>query len=149
MDSAVKGFRAHNRARRHVACTALGMDSPMDPERAALARVERLDVISLADVIDRPIIGPDGAEVGTVVNVYADLAAHQLRYALISIGGVLGIGAKRVLVPFAVLSWTDDDLVLPVARDVLDRAPAWDDENALDADSQAEVVTYWGTDRSR
>lgn len=123
------------------------MQPPVDPERAGVTRVERLDVISLDDVIGRPVHGSDDAQIGSVANVYADLAAHQLRYALIDVGGFLGIGSRRVLVPFAALSWTDERLYLQVARDILEAAPAWRDEDALDSHAQAEAVRYWDAGR--
>jgi hypothetical protein len=101
------------------------------------------DVISLSGIIDRSVEGPDGQELGTVVNVFADLTSHRLLYALLEVGGFVGIGSRRILVPFAALGWSEDRLYLPVDRRVLEQAPEWDRSSVLDDDYQAEVLEYW------
>jgi hypothetical protein len=101
------------------------------------------EVISLSGIIDRPVYGSDDEELGAVVNVFADLLSHRLLYALLEVGGFLGIGSRRILLPFAALGWTEDRLVLPVDRHMLEGAPDWDKSSVLDDDYQAEVITYW------
>jgi hypothetical protein len=108
-------------------------------ERTAAEAPPAAEVISLSDVIDRPVYGRDDEELGSVINVFADLISHRLLYALLEVGGFVGIGSRRILVPFAALGWTDDRLYLPVERPVLERAPEWDRSSVLDGDYQAAL----------
>ncbi len=101
------------------------------------------EVISLSGIIDRPVYGADDEELGTVVNVFADVLSHRLQYALLEVGGFLGIGSRRIMVPFAALGWSRDRLTLPVDRPMLGRAPHWDRATVLDDGYRREVASYW------
>jgi sporulation protein YlmC with PRC-barrel domain len=114
-----------------------GASAPREADAAAG------EVISLSGIIDRPVYGSNGEELGTVVNVFADLLSHRLLYALLEVGGFLGIGSRRILIPFASLGWSEDRLSLPVDRPMLEHAPEWDRANVIDDGYQAEVMTYW------
>jgi len=70
------------------------------------------------DLEGREVIGPDGEPVGTIKDVVMD-PQHQSVHAVISSGGLLGLGQRRYAVHFDELRLEDDELHLTTSREVL------------------------------
>jgi sporulation protein YlmC with PRC-barrel domain len=51
------------------------------------------------------VVGSGGGEIGRVDDVVVDLQARRVAYAALGTGGVLGLGQKRIAVPFADLRY--------------------------------------------
>ncbi|WP_298232917.1 PRC-barrel domain-containing protein [uncultured Azohydromonas sp.] len=104
--------------------------------QGALARDARA-----SQIIGREVRDPNGAKLGEINDLIVDLGSGRLQYAVLSFGGVAGLGDKLFAYPVnAFRTSTDsDDLVLTVDKNQLDAAPGFDKSRwpGLDADA------YW------
>jgi hypothetical protein len=93
------------------------------------------------------VIGRNDQTIGTIDDLYLDYDEHTVRYVTMDVGGFLGIGAKRVLVPFERLQWLSDrdDLFLDADRDAIENAPEFDPNAGSDRAYEGSVMTAWGT----
>ncbi|ACB74416.1 PRC-barrel domain-containing protein [Opitutus terrae] len=90
---------------------------------------------SAQKLIGQDVRNPAGEGLGQVKDLVIDARAGQLVYALVSSGGLLGVGERIRAVPFAAFKDTyraDGDLVLPIDR------TAW---NNLAAIRETEIDT--------
>jgi len=81
-----------------------------------------------ASVLGRKVQGPQGADLGRVVDVLAD-AQGRVRIAIIEFGGFLGVGNRRIAVDWSLLKFHPHDpdapVVLDVAREQLQETPEY------------------------
>lgn len=73
-----------------------------------------------ADVVD-----PNGERLGELDDLLIDAEAGRVNYALISRGGVLGVGGQLVAVPWGSFKWNSDNrtFTLPTTVQRLEQAP--------------------------
>jgi sporulation protein YlmC with PRC-barrel domain len=69
-----------------------------------------------------------GDKIGTVEDVVLDKQSNQIMFAALGFGGVLGMGEKYYPVPWSMLNYDEDKggYVVPLSKDRLDNAPAYD-----------------------
>jgi sporulation protein YlmC with PRC-barrel domain len=82
---------------------------------------------------------PEGEDLGRLEDFVLDLGTGRIVYAVLSFGGVMGIGNKLFAIPPSALTLSQDEdcLVLDVDRRQLEQAPGFDKENWPDfADSR-------------
>ena len=100
-----------------------------------------------------------GEDLGKVDEIMIDIPSGQVAYAVLSFGGVLGMGNKLFAVPWNSLTVDEDEkcFILDVNRETLESAPGFDKDNWPDmADtSWASGVykhygarPYWEQDRT-
>jgi sporulation protein YlmC with PRC-barrel domain len=82
------------------------------------------------------VIGADvhnkaNEDVGKITDLVADTSTGKISYAVLSYGGVMGIGDKLFAVPMASLATKadDDKFVIDVTKDHLKNAPGFDKNN--------------------
>jgi sporulation protein YlmC with PRC-barrel domain len=90
-----------------------------------------------------------GDDLGKVDQIMIDIPSGRVAYAVLSFGGVLGMGSKLFAVPWSALQVDEDEkrLVLNVDKKKLENAPGFDKDNWPDmADNVwgAEVSRYYG-----
>jgi len=78
-----------------------------------------------------------------------DVAEGRIAYAVLSFGGFLGMGNKLFAIPWEALSLNqrDNEFVLNVSKEQLDKAPGFDKDNWPDiADRQwaSQISEYYG-----
>ena len=100
-------------------------------------------LVKVRDLEGRNVIGLNNERIGTVKDVYLDLAEHTVRYCTVDVGGFLGIGSRTVLIPFEKLQWSGEDLYLPVDKKTLENAPEFDPTAQYDRAYEEMVVTVW------
>jgi hypothetical protein len=81
--------------------------SPPPAPSAAGVEVKTFDV-SAASLLGRKVQGPQGQDLGRVVDLLSD-ANGRLRLAIIEYGGFLGVGNRRVAVDWNLLQFHPDD----------------------------------------
>ncbi|WP_181919193.1 PRC-barrel domain-containing protein [Alkalilimnicola ehrlichii] len=81
-------------------------DSPQDVADSA-AQLEQL----LARQVGNPVVNPRGEELGEVREVVRNPVTQQL-FVVVTTGGVLGIGARDVVVPADAFAVTEGELLL-------------------------------------
>ena len=84
-------------------------------------------LITASRVDGTPVFNGEGDPVGHVQDLSIDKKSGQVRYALISFGGFLGIGSRIHPVPWSVLNYEPalKGYVVPLTRAELEKAPSY------------------------
>lgn len=87
-----------------------------------------------------------GEDLGKVDEIMIDIPSGRVAYAVLSFGGVLGMGSKLFAVPWSALTLDEDDhsFILDVDKRTLEAAPGFDKDNWPDM-----ADPTWGTQLSR
>lgn len=119
-------------------------------------RTDETNALIAADKVEGTTVYDAGGEsVGTVHDLMIDKVSGKVRYVVLSSGGILGIGDKRVPLPWDTLTYdtTKGGYVTNTSRETLSKAPAYDDREQVNwADrgwgervhSHFGVPPYWG-----
>ena len=93
---------------------------------------------------------PAGETVGKIVDFMLDTERQSVVYAVLGVGGVLGVGAKMLAIPPASLSYDSGERQLNLAVDAatLDEAPGIDRANPPDH-AEGSLQTREAPQRSR
>jgi hypothetical protein len=95
------------------------------PAPAKIAR------IAAGGILGRKVLGPDGQEIGRVVDVLVDAGSNP-RAAVIDFGGFMGVGTRRVAVDWSDLTFPPTgglgDIKLDLTEDQIKNAPAYTDQ---------------------
>lgn len=104
------------------------------------------------------IIGTDvydmqGKKIGAVRDIVVDPQNGNINYAVVSFGGVMGVGSKYFAVPWKSLQNTSDakNYALNIDRDALKSAPGFDKDHWPDMANQqwaSDVERYWQSRQS-
>lgn len=95
------------------------------------------------------VVNESGEDLGTLKHIMLDVVGGTIPYAVLSFGGVLGLGDKLFAVPWSSLALDVDNerFVLNIAKDRLQGAPGFDKNDWPDmADDRwrTEVSGYYG-----
>jgi sporulation protein YlmC with PRC-barrel domain len=95
------------------------------------ARDQRGVDVDAKSLIGSTVRGQDGKDIGKVANIMVDTTTGAVTSVLVSMGGVAGIGARDVAVPWKDVKIGRDgrNLVVAIPSDVLQSAPAKADEH--------------------
>ena len=106
------------------------------------------DVISSKRVEGTNVYNSAGDRVGSIDHLIIDKISGQVRYAVMELGGLLGMGTDRYPIPWNMLQYdtTKDGYVAPLDKTQLERAPrhAIDDVPSYDDAYDSSVKTYYG-----
>ncbi len=87
--------------------------------------------VAAAGIIGRRVLGPDGKEIGRVVDVLIDANSHP-RAAVIDFGGFLGVGTRRIAVDWSDMNFPPagepGDITLDLPADKIRNAPVYTDQ---------------------
>lgn len=74
------------------------------------------------------VLAKDGARLGKIDDLIVDSGDGRVLYAVLSHGGVLGIGDKLIAVPWRAFTWdhANKDLILDTTKDRLNAAPTFE-----------------------
>lgn len=99
-------------------------------------------VMSASSLIGDRVINPAGENLGKIEEFMIDLRTGCIAYAVLSFGGVLGIGDKLFAIPMKALSLDEDQkcFILNVDKEKLKNAQGFDKSNWPDFADQR-----WGT----
>jgi sporulation protein YlmC with PRC-barrel domain len=119
-------------------------------------------IVRLKDLTGLSVYNDNDESLGKIEDLVIDPAAGTIRYAVLSFGGILGIGDKYFAVPWRSLSFIpkgqttagtlkEDHCVLDVSKEALKSAPGFDKQNwpnLADRNWRASIDQYYGTQRS-
>ncbi len=95
------------------------------------------------------VIGPREEDLGKIEDFIIDIKPGQIAYAILSFGGVLGVGDRLFAVPWNAMDLNTDKhaFVLNVEKDVLKSAPgferdSWPDMSSMDWGER--IYAYYG-----
>jgi hypothetical protein len=111
-------------------------------------QVEELrGTMALTYVVGADVRNLQDEDLGNIETTLVDPDSGEIRYALISRGGFLGIGEEVVPVPWDRLKVTPlpfrDTFVLDVSEDTVEEAPSYEDDDLTAADIGQKVDDYW------
>ncbi len=104
-----------------------------------LAQDETFSLIAADKVRGTAVYNPDGEQLGAIHNVMIDKRAGRVVYAVMSFGGLLGIGERYHPLPWPVLHY-DTGLggyVVTLSREQLEAAPSYGPDEAPAYDDPA------------
>jgi sporulation protein YlmC with PRC-barrel domain len=106
-------------------------------------------VLSADTLAGDKVVNSAGEDLGKIEDFMLDVESGRIRYAVLSFGGVLGIGSKLFAVPPEALTvdLTNKRLVLDVDRERLENAPGFDKDNwpnFADPMLGREIYGYYG-----
>ncbi len=108
-------------------------------------------LLSASSITSDNVVDPKGDDAGQVKDLMIDVATGQIRYAVVSFGGVFGIGNKLFAVPWSALTLdrANKRFVIDVTKERLDQAEGFDKDNWPDMASPEWSRTQhklWGVD---
>ena len=112
------------------------------------------EVINAATLIDGEVVNAQGEALGKLEAIMLDVGSGRIAYAVLSFGGLLGIGSKLFAIPWSALTLDarEKRLVLDVSREKLERAEGFDKDSwpamadgawAARLHAYYEVPPYW------
>ncbi|MCG5239114.1 PRC-barrel domain-containing protein [Azospirillum doebereinerae] len=111
--------------------------------------IARPSAVAADDLAKAKLHGADGAELGKISELVVDPITGRVAYAVVEMGGFLGIGDAHVPVPWALFqpAANNDGYVLNVPKDRLTGAPRFAGSNRPDMGDRQwamAVHTYYG-----
>lgn len=85
-------------------------------------------LISSSSLTGDNVVNPQGESLGSVKDLMIDMPTGTIEYAVLSFGGVLGLGDKLFAIPFKQLGVDHENkrMVLNVDKERLENAPGFD-----------------------
>jgi sporulation protein YlmC with PRC-barrel domain len=81
------------------------------------------------DIIGATVQGPDGKNLGKVDALLVDARDGKVTHAVVGMGGVLGVGEEKVVVPYSALKMTGHEAGrkarITIDQSTLDQAPKY------------------------
>ncbi|MDP9139208.1 MAG: PRC-barrel domain-containing protein [Pseudomonadota bacterium] len=88
--------------------------------------------IMAADTLEGDrVVNIEGEDLGQIRNIMIDVGSGHVAYAVLSVGGILGIGKKLFAVPWSALALNavDKCFVLDFDKEHLENAPGFDKDH--------------------
>lgn len=131
--------------------TSAGKSSAATTQSSS-AQVQARDVRA-SKLIGKEVENAQGENMGEIQDLIIDPVAQRVHYAVLSFGGVLGMGEKLFAFPVSAFkaSSDKDELVLNVPKDRLKNAPGFDKKDWPDMSSnryRGEVDKYFKSERA-
>lgn len=85
------------------------------------------EIVKGSTIIGKPVHNMHGKKVGKIEDLAIDELDGEVRYAVLSFGGILGMGEKYFAIPWEVLTLSDDHkhFLLDVDERSLEHAPGF------------------------
>jgi len=116
----------------------LGTVSPVNAK-------DKSGVLKASELIGMKVQGTDGKNLGKIRDLVIDPEYGDIEYAVLDVGGCLGIGDKYFVVPWDALQKTENGkkIALDTTKRDLKKAPGFDKNNWPDlSDQQQTVIIY-------
>ena len=107
--------------------------------------------LSATTMIGDKVVNAYGEDLGKIEELMIDLENARVGYAVLSFGGLLGIGDKLFAIPLEALRLDAENhcFVLDIDRERLEQAPGFDKDEWPEADDlgyRREVFAFYGHD---
>jgi len=101
-------------------------------------------------LIGNDVYNASEEDLGDIKEIMLDVAAGEIAYAVLSFGGVFGLGEKLFAVPWKALKLDTENkrFILNISKDRLENAPGFDKDNWPDmADQtwQKDIQSFYNT----
>ena len=100
-------------------------------------------VLSASTLSGDRVRNPAGEDLGKVDEIMIDIPSGRVAYAVVSYGGLLGLGNKLFAVPWSALEVDEDEkcFILNVDKETMENAPGFEKNNWPDM-----ADTTWGSE---
>ena len=119
-----------------------------DKDRDTIARDETHDLISSEKVDGTVVYNPEGERLGTIHHFMVGKRDGRVRYAVLSFGGLFGMGERFHPLPWDVLTYDTDKggYVVDLDKDRLKGAPSYErgSDPSYDRQFGERVYGYYG-----
>jgi hypothetical protein len=119
-----------------------------DNDGSTIARDETFDLISSDKVEGTEVYNRDGERLGTITNFMVGKRDGKVRYAVMTFGGLFGVGERYYPLPWDVLTYDTGKggYVVGLDKDVLKGAPSYErgSEPIFDRSYDQELYGYYG-----
>jgi hypothetical protein len=100
----------------------------------------------------RLVVDSDGAETGRIDDLIAEpstengesVVQDQIRYVVVTFGGVLGLGRRRAAIPIDQVTLDNDPVRINIVRDILRHAPPFDPAAPFSRREEQAIYAYFG-----
>ncbi len=91
----------------------------------------RSEVLSAGTLKGDAVVNTGGENLGHIEEIMFDVASGRIAYAVLSFGGILGMGDKLFAIPWEALQLDTDNhrFILNVPKEKLERAEGFDKNN--------------------
>ena len=108
------------------------------------------EIMAASSFEGETVVNPQGENVGEIDEIMLDVRSGRIAYAVMSVGGLLGIGDKYFAIPWRAFTMDTDNhrFVLDVDKDRLSNAPGFDKDHwpsMADETWALHVHTYYST----
>ena len=108
------------------------------------------EIMAASSFEGETVVNPRGETVGEIEEIMLDFRSGRIAYAVMSVGGFLGIGEKYFAVPWHAFTMDTDHrhFVLDVDKDRLKDAPGFDKDHwpsMADQSWAMQIHTYYST----
>jgi len=122
-------------------------------ERKQMKETKEGKLLSAATIIGDSVRNLTGEDLGEIEELMIDTQDGCIRYAVLSFGGILGVGDKLFAVPWNALQLRTEEhaFILDVKKEQLEKAPGFDKDNWPDMADPAFVSmihSYYNTEYS-
>jgi sporulation protein YlmC with PRC-barrel domain len=108
-------------------------------------------VLQASTVIGNKVLNRAGEQLGSLKDLVIDAEEGRIAYAVLSFGGLLGLGDKLFAIPWEAFVWNPKGhaFILDVDKEVLKEAPGfdkdhWPDDAQYEAGWLLEMYEYYG-----
>ncbi len=103
-------------------------------------------LISSTDVEGTSVFDTRRNSIGSIDHLMIDKVSGNVRYAVISFGGLLGIGTSHYPLPWAAMRYDTalDGYVTSVSQEQLSDAPEFSDDSWMDRDWETRMHEHYG-----
>ena len=105
-----------------------------------------LPAISSEDVQGTDVFSPDGTEIGEIDHLMIDKLSGRVTYAVMSFGGILGVGHSHYPVPWGALKYDKEfgGFRTSINQSQLKDAPELSDDSWSDRTWETRVHSHYG-----
>ena len=110
--------------------------------------------VKASSMIGTKVVSTQGESLGEINEVVVDPMTAEVAYVVVSFGGFLSVGAKLFAIPYSAFKYNvaksslvENEYILEVSRDHLEKAPGFDADHwpmMNDEKWQRELHTYYG-----
>lgn len=109
-------------------------------------------LLSSSTLCGDAVRNPQGEDLGKIEDLMIDVQTGNVAYAVLSFGGIFGLGSKLFAVPWSALTVSEAEhrFILSVPRERLERAPGFDKDawpDFADNSFRSSVDTYYAATR--
>lgn len=104
-------------------------------QRISEANKSMQQISRASKIIGTKVTSPKGESLGSIKELVLDPESGQVVYAVVTFGGMFGLGNKLFALPWSSLQWARDkeNYILDVDKDTLKKAPGFDKKHWPDS----------------